>query len=243
MTNKNNIINNANNLCEENITNDSENSKEYLITDINNLNKDKDKDKDTNRNEKNNKNEKKINSTTLNTQRYAYTNNICNNFDDKIEWDNIKNEIIFELPYICYKMNYVSNEINDKNLNNKSNNISLSLYKNLSNIYNIIDLKILVEWDEIIEEIFNKIFSCNGSAEKNILYSLFHIFIFYFFFNKKREENRKIKKKIDYLYHNGGYKLSLNDLIIINLFQSLLNNDYIKSEENFSKCILLILLA
>ena len=39
-----------------------------------------------------------------------------------------------------------------------------------------------------------------------------------------------------------GYKLSLNDLLVINLFLSILNNNYIKQEENYSKCIMLILL-
>ena len=159
--------------------------------------------------------------------------------NNRLEWDNIKNDFIFELPSICYKMNYLSDEINDKN--NKSKNISL--YKNLSNIYNIVNLKVIIEWDEIIEEIFHKTYSCNGNTERNILYALFYLFIFYFFFNKKREDSKKVIKKINYLYHNGGYKLSLNDLIVINLFQSLANNHYIKSEENYSKFILLILIA
>ena len=233
--------NNINNVCEENVTNNSENSKEYT-TDIFYINKNNDNNINNN-NDNNKQTEKKNNISSANTTRNFQTNNIYDNNDDninnnRIEWDNIKNEFIFELPSICYKMNYYSDE-NEKNNKFKYS----SLYKNLSNIYNIINFKVIIEWDEIIEEMFNKVYSCNGDTEHNILYSLFYTFIFYFFFDKKREESKKIIKKIFYLYHNGGYKLSLNDLIIINLFQSLLNNNYIKSEENFSKCILLILLS
>ena len=180
--------------------------------------------------------------TGIVTSKNFQAKNIYDNNDDmnnRIEWDDIKNDFIFELPSICYKMNYLSDELNDKN--NKTKN--MLLYRNLSNVYNIINLKVIIEWEEIIEEIFHKIYSCNGNTERNILYALFYLFIFYFFFNKKREDSKKVIKKIHYLYHNGGYKLSLNDLIVINLFQSLINNHYIKSEENYSKSILLILMA
>ena len=234
--NDNNI--NINNVCEENVTNNSENSKEYT-TDTFYKNKD---NNNINTNDNNKKVEKKNVFTGIVTSKNFQAKNIYDNNDDmnnRIEWDDIKNDFIFELPSICYKMNYLSDELNDKN--NKTKN--MLLYRNLSNVYNIINLKVIIEWEEIIEEIFHKIYSCNGNTERNILYALFYLFIFYFFFNKKREDSKKVIKKIHYLYHNGGYKLSLNDLIVINLFQSLINNHYIKSEENYSKSILLILMA
>ena len=136
-------------------------------------------------------------------------------------------------------MNYMSNKP-EKNYN-KINN--LSLYKNLSNVYNIINPKIIIEWGEILEEMLSNIFSCNGNIEHTLLYSLIYLFIYHFFFEKKRKECNILMRKIHHLYHNGGYQLSLNDLIIINLFKSLLINDYIKSEENFSKTIMLIFLS
>ena len=143
-----------------------------------------------------------------------------------------------ELPSMCYKMNYITDESEQKI--NKLKNISL--YKNLSNFYNIINPKIIIEWSEILEEMFTKIYSCKGDSEHSLLYSLFYLFIYYFFFVKKIDESKKIIKKIYFLYRNGGYKLSLNDLIIINLYLSIINNNYLKSEENYSKCIMLILL-
>ena len=217
----NNIMNNE---CEENITNNSDISKEYAIYDNKLIYSNK-------INDINNKNVNKI----LNNIK-----NGCNNINNnKIEWDNIKGEFLFEMPSICYKMNFNVEEIDQR----KKKLRNLSLYKNLSNIYTIINPKIIIEWNEILENMLYNSYSCNGESEHTLLYSLFYLFIYKFFFDKKKEESKKIIKKINYLYHNGGYKLYLNDLIIINLFQALLNNNYIKSEENYSKCIMLILLS
>ena len=231
---------NMNKTCEENITNNSEISKEYT-TDNN-----KSIYYHNSNNAQNNKNFKKEDDKKYNNSLLNSTLDDNNNYDNllmdnnsKIEWDIIKNEFLMELPSICYKMNYTSNDT-EKNQNKMKN---LSLYKYLSNLYNIINPKIIIEWCEILEEMFNKINSCNGDIEHCILYSLFYLFLYYFFFSKKRNESNKILKKIYSLYRNGGYKLSLNDLIIINLFQSILNTDYIKSEENFSKTIMLIFLS
>ena len=224
---------NINNACEENLTNNSEASKEYLHEN----NKSKNNDKLENLLNLDKKQiEKKFNISSLNT-----TNNNPNDYNNsetinRVEWDNINNEFLFELPTICYKMNYNSDEKNNKIRNQ-------SLYKNLSNIYNIVSPKIIIEWNENLEEMFSRTYSCNGEIEHCLLYSLFYLFLYNFFFEKKNEENRNIFRKINDLYHNGGYALSLNDLIIINLFKSLLNKNYIKSEEDFSKSIMLILLS
>ena len=225
------LVNNMNNSCKENITNNSDNSKEYTINN----------NKSIKLNKINKINNKDSISSSLNTTQKLATN--CSEYNNnanvnKIEWDNIKNDFLMELPSICYKMHYITDESEQK-INKYKN---FSLYKNLSNFYNIINPKIIIEWNEILEEMFIKIYSCKGDAEHALLYSFFYLFIYYFFFVKKRDECKKILKKIYNLYHNGGYKLSLNDLLIINLFLSILNNNYIKQEENYSKCIMLILL-
>ena len=239
--NENNIMNNA---CEENLTNNTDISKEYKTDD----NKSIYLNQSGNINKKNipkNLKDKNTNISSLNPSnnkmnRKLSTNNDYNN--NKIEWDNIKKDFLFELPSICYKMNYNTDK-NEANINSINKLRNSSLYKNLSNFYYITNPKIIFEWNEILEFMLSKVHSCDGEIEHTLLYSLFYVFIFTFFIDKKRDESKKILKKISYLYHNGGYKLSLNDLIIINLFYSLLNNNYIKSEENYSKCIILILLA
>ena len=228
---ENNIMNNA---CEENLTNNSDISKEYAMS--NNKLIPSNKNIQINNNNQKLQVDNNTNISSLNTTRKLSTNN---NDYNKIEWDDIKKDFLFELPSICYKMNSIFDK-NDTHINKFRNS---SLYKNLSNIYYIINQKILCEWSEILEFMFSKVYSCDGETEHTLLYSLFYLFIITFFFEKKKDESKKILKKINYLYHNGGYKLSLNDLIIINLFYSLLNNNYIKSEENYSKCIMLILLA
>ena len=223
---------NMNKTCEENITINSEISKEYTTDNNQSI---------YSNNVNNTQNNNYYNISEINSnQKNILKNNLDKNNSDRnktnLEWDNIKNEFLIDLPSICYKMNYISKDI-EKNQNKLKN---LTLYKNLSNIYNIMDPKIIIEWGEIIEDLFNNLYSCNGDIEHSILYSLFYLFIYYFYFTKKRNESYKISKKIINLYQFRSYKLSLNDLIVINLFQALLNNDYIKSEENFSKTIMLI---
>ena len=230
---------NMNKTYEENLTINSELSKEYTIDDNQSIYSKKENDNkisDISKNQ-NNKN-KNFSNLNINQKNEANSNNNYK-VDTKIGWDHIKNEFLFELPSICYKMNYISSKPgkNDNKVNN------LSLYKNLSNVYNIINPKILTEWGEILEKMLSNIYSCNGNIEHTLLYSLFYLFMYQFYFEKKRKECNIILRKIHHLYHNGGYQLSLNDLIIINLFKSLLINDYIKSEENFSKTIMLIFLS
>ena len=230
---------NMNKTYEENLTINSEMSKEYTTDDNQSIYYKKDNDSKTSDSSKN-QNNKNQNFSNLNFNKKNEVNSNNNyKIDAKIGWDNIKYEFLFELPSICYKMNYVS--IKPEKNNNKINN--LSLYKTLSNIYNIINPKILTEWGEFLEEMLSNIYSCNGNIEQTLLHSLFYLFIYHFFFEKKRKECNILLRKIHHLYHNGGYQLSLNDLIIINLIKSLFNNDYLKSEEDFSKTIMLIFLS
>ena len=230
----------------ENITNNSESSKEYInynneliYKEYYNIVKTENKKiSNENGNSLPNQNNKKTNNTTSNKN----TNKIDisqNNQNQKVEWDNIKNHFLIELPVICYKMPYLYSE-NEK----KDKFKILSLYKNLGSIYNIINPKIILEWSELIEKILTQInYSCDGDIERTLLYALFYSFIYYFFFGKKSESDL-ILLKINKLYLHQEYKLSLNDLIIINLFKSMSYNiDFIRAEENFSKCLMLILLS
>jgi hypothetical protein len=193
-----------NNACEENLTNNSYISKEYKTDD----NKSIYLNQNGNINKKNipkNPKEKNTNIFSLNTpnnqiNRKLSTNNGYNN--NKIEWDNIKKEFLFELPSICYKMNYNTDK-NEANINSINKLRNSSLYKNLSDFYYITNPKIIIEWNEILEFMFSKVHSCDGEIEHTLLYSLFYVFIFTFFIDKKRDESKKILKKINYLYHNG----------------------------------------
>ena len=245
-----------NNICNENITNNSDMSKEYIYYDndilydiynkkensINNINnldmKKTSKENGTTPQSNLIKDAKKIysninlNLNMNNINKKSYQENI------KVEWDNIKNDFLFRLPSICYKMPFCNNEFEKKEKFN-----TLSLYKNLSYVYNIINPKIILEWSELLEKILTQInFSSNGNIEKTLLYSLYFSFLYYFFFDNK-EESHIIIYKINKLYSHQEYILSLNDLFIINLFKAISHNvDFIKSEENFSKCLILILL-
>ena len=224
-----------NNNCQENITNNSDISNEYI-----NYDDILDNNYYTNNNKENGNTliTKKIiqnDNTTLN----SIENKLHIQQNQKIEWDNIKNEFLLELPAICYKMPF----FNDAEKKDKFN--ILSLYRNLSYEYNIINAKIVLEWSELLEKILAQInYSSNGNIERTLLYSLFFSFIYYFFFGKKSEA-QIVLIKMNKLFYHQEYKLSLNYLIVINLFKAMLynsNTDLIKNEENFSKCLILILL-
>ena len=240
------LNNNNNNNCKENITINSDIDKEYINYDDildniynneENIENEFKKTSHANGNSSSNQTSSKKIYYNITTISNLSTTNKAQN--QKVEWDNIKYEFLFELPTICYKMPFFNSE-NEK----KDKFKILSLYRNLSYEYNIINPKILLEWNELLEKIFTQInYSCNGNIERTLLYSFYYTFIYYFFFEKK-SENQRIITKINKLYSHQEYKLSLNDLIIINLLKAMWNNiDFIKSEENFSKCLILILLA
>ena len=84
--------------------------------------------------------------TNSHINKKSYQENI------KVEWDNIKNDFLFRLPSICYKMPFCNNEFEKKEKFN-----TLSLYKNLSYVYNIINPKIILEWSELLEKILTQI--------------------------------------------------------------------------------------
>ena len=241
------------NICNENITNNSDMAKEYIYYDNDILydiynSKENNNDIDIKKTSKENGNNPITNQNNKISQIKIYSNpNLnLNPLDAKssqqnqnVEWDNIKNDFLLELPSICYKMPFCNNELEKKEKFN-----TLSLYKNLSYVYNIINPKIILEWSESLEKILTQInYSCDGNIERTLLYSLYYSFIYYFFFGQKKESNI-ILLKMNKLFSHQEYKLSLSDLITINLFKSMLYNiDFIKSEENFSKCLILILLA
>ena len=232
-----------NNICQENITNNSDISSEYInyddILDNKYYNNDNIELKKIS----------KENGNTLLTKKIIQNetsnlNTLDNKFhiqqNQKVDWDNIKNEFLLELPAICYKMPF----FNESEKKDKFN--ILSLYRNLSYEYNIINPKIILEWSELLEKILAQInYSSNGDIERTLLYSLFYSFIHHFFFGKKSEA-QIVLIKMNKLFYHQEYKLPLNYLIIINLFKAMLynsNTDLIKNEENFSKCLILILLS
>ena len=152
-----------------------------------------------------------------------------------IKWNDIKNSIFIKLPVICYKMNFEYEE--SFNYDN-----SKDLYTNLKNNYIISDSKIFFEYFSIIENIFYQMYSCTGKPEKVLLHTLFYIFIIHFFIEKNNKECQKINKKIKEIYSKGYYLLSFADLAIINLFQGLSYENYLYSEEPYSKSVLLFLM-
>lgn len=152
-----------------------------------------------------------------------------------VKWSEIKDNLFFKLPSLCYKMNFVYEELIE-NINIKEVNTYLK------NNYKISDSQIFREYFSKIDFIFNKVYSCSGKIEQTLLHSLFYIFIVSFFIEKNNEESQKINKKIKEIYSNGSYFLSLADLSLINLFQGLSCESYLYSEEPYSKSVMLLLM-
>ena len=155
-----------------------------------------------------------------------------------LSWNDIYNKINITLPPICYKLifNY---EVDYNNIiNNNKNGISHFLKYN----YNITNPKILEDWKECNLNFFQKIRSCNGNVESALLKSYIYLFVYHYYIKKNTDDAKKINLEIQSIFKNGYYKLSLNELALINLFQGLCCGNYIDSEEYFSKCLMLFLM-
>ena len=155
----------------------------------------------------------------------------------KILEKEVCNNIIFELPSICYKMNYSYD--NFQSVSSKNEVFS----KFLKNIYYFPELKIIKKWEKIVNEIFNEISSCNGEIENSLFKTLVYLFIITFFFEKNFNDANKINMRIKDIYKKGNYLLSLPDLSLINLFQALSSEKYIDSEAPYSKSLMLLLMS
>ena len=155
-----------------------------------------------------------------------------------LSWNEICNKFSITLPPICYKLIFNDEDkLKNYNMNNK---ISISNYLKFK--YSIITSEIFESWKECNLNIFQKLRTCNGNAESAILRSYIYLFIYYHFIKKDPEEAKKINWEIKQIFKNGYYKLSLNELALINLFQGLCCNNYVDSEEFFSKCLMLFIM-
>ena len=171
--------------------------------------------------EKNNKNNNDNNNS--NTQRIQ-------SLEKKIS-----NNIYLELPSICYKMSYSfeSNQHQPKKPKPKL----------LNNIYILSDIKIIKTWETYVNKLFCGISSSDGVIEHTIFKTLVYIFIINFFYEKNFNEANKVNMKIKDIFKKGNYQLSLPDLSIINLFQALINENYLESENPYSKSLMLLLMS
>ena len=154
-----------------------------------------------------------------------------------LSWNDIYNKINILLPPICYKLifNYET-----KNNTLKNNKISISNY--LKFRYVIVESEILENWKKCNLNIFQKVRSCNGNAESALIRSYIYLFLYYYFIKRNKNEAKKINEEIKSFFKNGYYKLSSNELGLINLLQGFCCEKYIDSEEFFSKFLMLFLM-
>ena len=146
-----------------------------------------------------------------------------------IKWNDISDNIIITLPPLCYKMKFEFENLQ------KCNNI-------LKDNYFINDSQIFFEHFSKINSIFKDIYSCNGRIERTLLHSLVIIYVISFFVDRNNDECKNVLNKISQIYSSKCYYLSLADLSLINLFQGLSCENYLESEEFYSKCVMLILM-
>ena len=144
-------------------------------------------------------------------------------------WKNIYNKINISFPPICYKLIYNCDE------KNRNLNINYLKYE-----YTIKYSEILKYWSESNLNVFQKVRSCSGNSEFTLLKSFIYLFIYYFFIKKNKEESRKIISDMKSIYQHQFFKISLNELAIIYLFQGLCLDK--GGEEYISRCLMLFLL-
>ena len=159
------------------------------------------------------------------------------------------NDFIIQLPPNCYKMNYNYENLEESSLLiNKLKNKKYQINSYLKAFYYISDKKVINDWIEYNEKIFDNIHSCNGNIQHTLLKSYIYQLIFIFFIEKSFEQSKNILENIKLIYQNGvGFLISLDDLAIINIFEGLINeknNDLTEAEKEsfYSKSLMLLLL-
>ena len=163
----------------------------------------------------------------------------------------ILGDFIIQLPPVCYKMlyNYENLEESSLLINKYKNSKEYQLYKNIKTYYKISDRKVIEKWNELNENIFNNIISCNGNVQHTLIKSYIYKLIFIFFVEKSIDESKAILEKIKIIFKNGvGHLLSLNDLALINLFEGLCiekDNELTEAEKEsfYSKSLMLLLMS
>ena len=181
-------------------------------------------------------------STGVKSNKKKLTSTITEDKKSKIHllsWNDIYNKIFISLPPICYKLLF--NYEDKSNNSNKQNKVNISNYLKFN--YTFINSNILQNWKECNLNIFQKIRTCNGNAESAFLKTYLYLFIYYFFIRRNLDESKKICIEIKSIFKTGYYKLTLNELALINLIQGLCCNKYVDSEEFFSKCLMLFLMS
>ena len=149
----------------------------------------------------------------------------------------INENIIFLLPANCHKVLF-------KYEKNKSYNNSQYLYANLDQYYYIKSIEIIKEWVLKNENIFKSITnSYDFICEKLLIKSYTFLFIYLYYIEKNPKDFLRVSSKLLSLFKNNiQYKLSLNEISLINLVQALSNNNYIQNEEYFSKSVMMFLM-
>ena len=156
-------------------------------------------------------------------------------------------DFIIQISPNCYKMNYIYENSEKYQLSLEKDNTN-SIFNNLKPFYKVSDSKILYNWLEFNENIFNGIKSHNGNVQHTLLKTYFFRFIFSFFVEKANEKSKNILIKIKEIYSNENtYIISMNYLAIINLFEGLLNENNCElsiseKESFFSKSLMLFLM-
>ena len=178
-----------------------------------------------------NETEKKKKKETKKKNKILQSKDSIQSISNLLEKDICEN-IILELPSICYKLKYFCQ-------NKKNENFT----KYLKNLYILPEIKLFKNWYNNINNIFYGITSSNGDIEQSIFKTLAYLFIISFFYEKNFNEANRINMAIKDLFKKGNYQLSLVDLSLINLFQALSSEKYIESEAPYSKCLMHLLMS
>ena len=184
------------------------------------------------------------------SQKNNEDKNIIKNEGNQPIFNLILNEFVVHLPPNCYKMSYNYENLEESSLliNKFKKSKEYQIYRNYKTFYQILDKKILDNWVESNEIIFNDVLSCNGIIQHILLKLYIYQLIISLFIEKSIETSKIILEKIKSNYINGvGYILPLNDLAILNIFEGLItekNSDMTEAEKEsfFSKSLMLLLM-
>ena len=190
----------------------------------------------------NNMNRAPIEETNIDSNSFRQnSNNVTNinkthdesqitNFDTKCEWKDIIDKFSITLSPMVYKMKF-----------HFDSSLPSLIYKHLSNSYTPPSIASVLEWISSCESVFDA--TVNGIE---IIKSKVYSFIYFFYFDpiNKIEKTKQIIKEIESLLSQKCFFDISNELTaVINLIEGLAEEGYLKSEEYYSRCLILTLLS
>ena len=140
-------------------------------------------------------------------------------------WKDIFAQLCFDiiLPSIAFKLPYKAST-------------TTNIYKHLSYKYHICNFNSIIEWQCSLEQITFNVISPNNTCESELFNTLTLTFLYYFLIEQNELKSNEMLMKLHNM-HNIQFKCTFTQVILLNIFDALVNND---NDVNYYKAMMLL---